>query len=86
MIEDISNPFFATIARLIENKAYPNGYKIIYCSTGNDPEKAADLIQMFEDRGVDGYIIAAPAGMEKELKGLLKKAGLWFCLIVIFLR
>jgi LacI family transcriptional regulator len=73
MIEDISNPFFATIARLIEDKAYPSGYKIIYCSTDNDPKKAAELIQMFEDRGVDGYIIAAPEGMEKELKALLKK-------------
>lgn len=73
MIEDISNPFFATIARLIEDKAYPSGYKIIYCSTDNDPEKAAELIQMFEDRGIDGYIIAAPAGMDKALKGLLKK-------------
>jgi LacI family transcriptional regulator len=73
MIEDISNPFFASIARLIEDKAYQNGYKIIYCSAGNDPKKATELIQMFEDRGVDGYIIAAPEGMEPELKALLKK-------------
>jgi LacI family transcriptional regulator len=73
MIEDISNPFFAAIARLIEDKAYQNGYKIIYCSTGNDPDKATELIQMFEDRGVDGYIIAAPEGMESALKALLKK-------------
>jgi LacI family transcriptional regulator len=73
MIEDISNPFFATIARLIEDKAYKNGYKILYCSTNNDAEKAKDLIQMFEDRGVDGYIIAAPERMESELNALLKK-------------
>lgn len=74
MIEDISNPFFATIARLIEDRAYQSGYKIIYCSTNNDAKKATELIQMFEDRGVDGYIIAAPEGMEQELKALLKKS------------
>ena len=73
MIEDISNPFFAAIARLIEDKAYDNGYKIIYCSTNNDTKKAKELIQMFEDRGVDGYIIAAPQGMEAEIKSLIQK-------------
>ncbi|RYZ98000.1 MAG: LacI family transcriptional regulator [Sphingobacteriaceae bacterium] len=72
MVEDISNPFFAIIARLIEDRAYQNGYKIIYCSTYNDPEKTKDLIGMFRDRHVDGYIIAPPEGIEEEISSLLK--------------
>lgn len=72
MIEDISNPFFATIASLIEDKAYKSGYKILYSSTHNDAEKARELIQLFEDRDVDGYIMAAPAGIEQDIKALLK--------------
>src|SRR5690349_5430719 len=55
MIEDISNPFFASVAKLIEDRAYEDGYKIMYCSTHNDREKARDLIRMFKDCRVDGY-------------------------------
>lgn len=72
MVEDISNPFFAAIARLIEDRAYKNGYKIIYCSTDNDTAKTKDLIQMFRDRHVDGYIIAPPEGIEEDVAELLK--------------
>lgn len=70
MVEDISNPFFASIARLIEENAYKNGYKILYCSTENDLEKTTDLIQMFRDRHVDGYIIVPPEGLDSEIVSL----------------
>ncbi len=71
MVEDISNPFFASIARLIEDRAYKNGYKIIYCSTDNDTRKTQELITMFRDRHVDGYIIAPPEGIESEIESLI---------------
>ena len=71
MVEDISNPFFASIARLIEDRAYKNGYKIIYCSTDNNTEKTQDLISMFRDRHVDGYIMAPPEGIEKDIESLI---------------
>jgi LacI family transcriptional regulator len=72
MVEDISNPFFASIARLIEDRAYKNGYKIIYCSTDNDTNKTKDLIGMFRDRHVDGYIMAPPEGIEEDIESLIK--------------
>jgi LacI family transcriptional regulator len=72
MVEDISNPFFASIARLIEDRAYVNGYKIIYCSTDNDTKKTQDLIGMFRDRHVDGYIMAPPEGIEEDIESLIK--------------
>lgn len=72
MIEDISNPFFANVAKQIEDKAYANGYKIIYCSTENDPKRAKTFLSMFQNLGVDGYIIAPTTGIEKEIKALLK--------------
>lgn len=71
IVEDISNPFFASIARFIEDKAYKHGYKIIYSSTENNLEKAKGLIRMFKSRQVDGYIIAPMIGMEEDIKGLL---------------
>lgn len=75
MVEDISNPFFANIARLIEDKAYENGYKLIYSSTDNDTKKTRELISMFRDRNVDGYIIAPPEGIEDDINFLLKEGS-----------
>jgi LacI family transcriptional regulator len=71
MVENIANPFFANIARFIEEKAYNNGYKIIYCSTNNDSLKTKDLLRVFQDRHVDGYIISPPEGIEKEVNTLI---------------
>jgi LacI family transcriptional regulator len=71
MVESISNPFFATIARLIETKAYNNGYKIIYSSTDNDTKRTRELIRMFRERHIDGYIISPPEGIEEEITSMV---------------
>lgn len=71
IVEDISNPFFANIARLIEENAYKEGYRILYCSTENDIEKTKELISLFKDRHVDGYILTPPKGIEEEVGALL---------------
>ncbi len=71
MVEDISDPFFSAIARAIEAIAYQSGYKIIYCSTENATEKTRELIGMYSERHVDGYIIVPPEGIEQDIKLLL---------------
>ena len=72
MVEDISNPFYANIAKLIEEKVYNNGYKIVYCSTENDKRRAKDFLDMFSTLGVDGCIIAPTMGMENEIKKMVE--------------
>jgi len=67
IVESIGNPFFSQIASLIEEQAYNSGYKIIYSSTNGQREKALELIRMFRDRGVDGYIICPTEGLEDEI-------------------
>src|SRR5690606_26663709 len=64
LVEDIANPFFSNVAKFIERQAYAAGYHIIYCSMGNDTQKAKELIQMFMDRQVDGFIITPSEGLE----------------------
>ncbi|KQC00399.1 LacI family DNA-binding transcriptional regulator [Pedobacter sp. Hv1] len=71
IIEDISNSFFSKIARLIEDKAYKKGYKIIYSSTENSVEKAKELINMFKSRKVDAYIISPIKGIQEDIQLLL---------------
>lgn len=70
IVENISNPFFANLALYIEEKAYKNGYKILYCSTENDPAKARDLMAMFKDQRIDGYIITPTEGIREDIDAL----------------
>ena len=71
IVEDISNSFFSRIARLIEDKAYKKGYKIIYSSTENKIEKAQELINIFKSRKVDAYIISPVKGLEEDIQVLI---------------
>ncbi len=64
LVEDIANPFFSNVAKHIERRAYETGYHIIYCSMDNDEHKAKELIQLFMDRQVDGFIITPSEGLE----------------------
>ena len=73
MVDAISGNFFASLARVIEREVESLGYKVIYCSTGNEPEKARSLIKMFHQYHVDGYIIIPSEGMENEIEGLMVK-------------
>lgn len=73
LVEDISNPFFANIADHIEQQAYEHGYHIIYCSVKNDEQRAKELINLFYDRQIDGFIIAPTEGLSDVINVLLKR-------------
>ena len=72
LVEDISNPFFANIAKYIESLSYEQGYHLLYCSMGDDSTKATELIRLFYDRQVDGFIITPTEGLNDVVESLLK--------------
>lgn len=72
LVEDIANPFFANVAGEIEDIANQKGYRIFYCSSKNDTEKSRQLIKIFEERQVDGYIITPVNGIEDKIRSLLE--------------
>ena len=73
MVEDISNTFFARIARLIEDIAYEKGYRILFCSSENDDRKSEELIDLFIERQVDGFIIIPSPGIQPTIEKLLRE-------------
>ncbi|MEZ2336393.1 LacI family DNA-binding transcriptional regulator [Mucilaginibacter sp. RCC_168] len=74
IVEDISDPFFSAIARVVEEHIYQYGYRLIYGSSENSTEIANDLLQTFKNYQVDGYILA-PAPALEEVLGDLIRAG-----------
>jgi hypothetical protein len=51
IVADISNPFFAELARGIEDKARENGYFVIYCSTDNNQEDLESRVRLMQEVG-----------------------------------
>lgn len=70
VVDTISGSFFASLARVIESEAERYGYKVIYCSTGNEMKKARELLGMLFQYHVDGYLIIPTGGLEKEIQNL----------------
>jgi LacI family transcriptional regulator len=72
IIADISNPFFGRLGREIEREASRKGYKIILCSSDENPEKSGEQLEMLIKSQVDGLIIAPPGGSNAQIESLSK--------------
>ena len=72
MVEDISNYFFSKLARIIEDIAYDKGYKVLFCSNENKDERSRELINLFGERQVDGYIIVPSPGIQDDIAELVE--------------
>lgn len=80
IVADIANPFSSSIARMIEDEAEKNNFTVIFGSADESASKAEGLINVLLSRQVDGFIIAPPVGLEKQLRRL-QEEGVPFILI-----
>ncbi|MFZ9661739.1 MAG: LacI family DNA-binding transcriptional regulator, partial [Chitinophagaceae bacterium] len=71
MVEDISNPFFANLAKIIEDEADKVGYTVMFCSTENNDQRAGSLLHMLKHRQMDGFIITPTIGLERDVKQIV---------------
>lgn len=73
IVADISNDFYSSIARHLEDKALKLGYTLIIGSSDENSEKFEKLIELFSQQQVDGMIVAPVAGSEEILQKLMTK-------------
>jgi LacI family purine nucleotide synthesis repressor len=73
LVPDISNAFFAEVARALENNAREMGYAIILCSTDYQSEREQDYLELLLKKQVDGIIIATEPEDWKAYKSLQTK-------------
>lgn len=66
LIPSIKNPFFAEIARGIEDTAYELGYSVILCNTYDDFLKETKYLNTMHELRVDGIIVAGSYDRNKE--------------------
>jgi LacI family transcriptional regulator len=73
LVDHVSDPFFAGLARRIDRRARSLGYKLVFGSTENDTSFMPKLIAVFKNMNVAGYIIAPPEGVEPDLRKLIQR-------------
>jgi LacI family transcriptional regulator len=73
IVPDIRNPFFAEMARGIEDKANQKGYNVIFCSTDEKPERMEDYVKLMMKAGVDGLIFATARHHEPVVEKLINE-------------
>ena len=72
VITDITNPFWTTVTRGIEDVAQANGYSTILCNTDESEDKQKQYIQMLLRRRIDG-ILLVPTSNDPAPIELIKK-------------
>lgn len=75
VVSDITNPFWTTIARGVEDTSEKNGFHVILCNSDENPEKEANYLNVLLQRRVDGIIIA-PTTNDKNQFLMLKRHAL----------
>ncbi len=57
VLSDITNPFWTTVARGIEDCANQNGYHLIIGNSDESPEKQNDYLTFLMKKQVDGFLV-----------------------------
>ncbi len=71
ILTDITNPFFTTVARGVEDAASEQGFNVIFCNTDEDEGDEGEYLNMLLQKQVDG-ILLVPARCSSESISLLQ--------------
>src|ERR1035437_6381494 len=58
IVPDIRNPYFTEGSRAVEDVAYANGLRVMFCNADEDPEKENFYLEMMRDENVAGVILS----------------------------
>jgi len=73
IVPDIANPFFALIARGIENVAYDKGYNVFLLNTDEDAEREIAALTSLWQKQVDGLILCSSRLEQPQLLAWLER-------------
>lgn len=71
LVPDNSNPFFAALARAIEDAGFAEGYSVILCNSDYSEEKEITYIDVLLSKQIDGLILSPSQDFPGSLQSLL---------------
>ena len=71
ILTDITNPFFTTIARGVEDVAHKQGFSVVFCNTDESADEETGYLNVLLQKQVDGVLLV-PAAMSSDAIPLLR--------------
>ncbi|SEI91299.1 LacI family DNA-binding transcriptional regulator [Paraburkholderia diazotrophica] len=59
VVPNSTNPYFAELARGIEDGCARNGYCVFFCNSDDDPAKQRSYLRVLQEKRIDGLIVAS---------------------------
>jgi LacI family transcriptional regulator len=75
LVPDNSNPYFAALARLIEDEAFRAGYTTILGNSNEQRQRELEYVRTVLSKRVDALVIAATSQADGALQALLRPFG-----------
>ena len=72
VLSDITNPFFPSLVRTIEDSVFKEGYSIMLCDTDERKDLEETHLRLLVGRRVDGLIVAPSSGGSEYLRALIE--------------
>jgi LacI family transcriptional regulator len=70
LVPDNSNPFFAEVAKGVEDAGYEAGVSVILCNSDSSFDRELRYMELLQDKRVDGVIFIATTAKTDHLRGL----------------
>lgn len=67
IVPDISNVYFANMARAIDEACRENGWSVILCNTNDNYDRDREYIDLLADKGADGIVFIMAKDNTREM-------------------
>jgi len=74
VLTDITNPFFTTVARGVEDAAGAQGFSVLFCNTDESESAEGEYLSILLQKQVDGVLLV-PSSNESRAIPLLRERG-----------
>ncbi len=72
IVTDITNPFFTTLARGVEDVAHHAGYTVIFCNTDESLDKENQYLEVLLQKRVDGFLLVPSRSQPESIRKIQK--------------
>lgn len=73
VVTDITNPFFTTIARGVEDVASQRGFSVIFCNTDESEAKQVEYLNVLVRKQVDGVLLVPARSTDEPIHFLNRR-------------
>lgn len=80
VLTDITNPFFTTVARGVEDMASEHGFSVMFCNTDESQADEAEYLSVVVQKQVDGVLLV-PAASAPESAAFLRERSVPFVVL-----